>query len=348
MSSGRLHVLVVGGTFNLEGGRPSGYVAKFTQALVESMPYASVVGVNGGAYGLLEAMLLDLHSLTHLFWFADVPNDLPKLLPILHERFPALTLVTSKNNRAQKYTRSQLFDRMRAAGAECLVEFGNAPDGRVAASVLTVSQAILVDHSPDVAEAVGAVVRYLKALRELTAPLTKTGVITSDGDSHRGVNFVTQTQIPVGAHPGAFAVQRRFHTHEGIDLYGYPGEMVFAMEAGVVVAVLPFTGPAVGSPHWAPTFCVLVEGASGVLNYGELVPAEHLQAGTPVQAGEMLGSLATVLLEDKGRPMTMLHLERYVQGTTAPIVEWPLGGSQPKSLCDPTTLVVNAYRGSRD
>ncbi len=46
------------------------------------------------------------------------------------------------------------------------------------------------------------------------------------------------------------------------------------MEAGVVVGVEDFTGPAAGSPWWLPTKAVLVEGASGV-GWRQGLPADE-------------------------------------------------------------------------
>ena len=142
-------------------------------------------------------------------------------------------------------------------------------------------------------------------------PIPFNFVVTPDSFSFR--NFPDGvTGIPVAPHPGAFGVQRKFHTHEGIDLYCPSGTPVYAMESGVVVAVVPFTGPKANFPHWHDTNAVFVEDNDGVWVYGEIQDAVSLHQ--TVQAGDLLGHVIHVLRNDKGRPMSMLHLERHVQG----------------------------------
>lgn len=142
-----------------------------------------------------------------------------------------------------------------------------------------------------------------------------------------------ETALPLAPHPGAYGVTRANHVHEGIDFYVPEGTPVTAVEDGTVVAVLKFTGPAAGSPWWHDTDAVLVEGASGVVLYGEIAP--EVKEGDQVAAGRQLGRVVQVLREDKGRPMSMLHLEFHVAGTRD-CYEWPLDQPAPPSLRDPT------------
>lgn len=140
--------------------------------------------------------------------------------------------------------------------------------------------------------------------------------------------------MPCGNHVGAFGVQRKYHHHEGVDLYTAEGTPVRAVEAGTVIAVHLFTGSDAGSPWWLDTFCLMVEGPSGVVNYGEITPSVGVT--TQVKAGDILGTVKRVLKEDKGRPTSMLHLELYQPGTTEP-VEWPVDREKPpEGLWDPT------------
>ncbi len=136
--------------------------------------------------------------------------------------------------------------------------------------------------------------------------------------------------------PGRFAAIRRHDRHTGIDLYCEQGDEVFAIENGVVVAIEDFTGPKAGSRWWHDTQAVLIEGASGVICYGEIEIAVTL--GQSVTAGALIGRVKTVLIKDKGRPMNMLHLELYRHGTRE-TTWWHLGEDQPTSLLDPTCLL---------
>lgn len=153
-----------------------------------------------------------------------------------------------------------------------------------------------------------------------------------------------ETGLPLALHPGAFGVQRLNHTHEGLDLYAPHGTTVFAVEAGVVVAVKPFTGPHAGLPWWLDTWAVFVEGPSGVVVYGEVAPM--VAEGTVVAAGEALGTVSTVLAKDKGRPRAMLHLELHVTGSRiAP--EWLVHDERPAQLLDPTPFLLSCVASSR-
>lgn len=346
-TSKRMQLLMTGGVFDTQGGRPSGYFDKLARVLEAGLPGAAVRIVNGGTYEQLARELDDVRDLTHLVWFADVPNDLPKLLPLLKARHPALVLVSSKNNRKGLYDRSALLARMQAARSEFLVEFAEGADGLLEARVLTAQATVALERCSDVAQVGACLANEFYRLAALRMPLAKVAHPTRDALSFTERDFATETEIPLASHPGAFGVVRANHVHEGVDLYGQPGDTVFAMEAGVVVARRAFTGTAAGSPWWGDTECVLVEGASGVLNYGEVAPRANLEPGTRVEAGEPLGTLVTVLLKDKGRPRTMLHLERYVAGTREPVREWPLGAEQPPALRDPSALLLQAARGVR-
>jgi len=337
-----IRFLIVGGTFNAEGGRASGYINKLAAALTAELPLAKVSLVNGGTYEALADEIEAVGAVTHLAWFADVPNDYPKLLPVLKKRYPAMVLVASKNNRKGLYSRDALYARMHAARNELLVEFADGPDGRLVASVLTAGATVALESSPSVEVVASCLAKEFARFRTLVLPLAKTAYVTDDSESFVSRDFSLETEIPVAEHVGAFGKVRKNHIHEGVDLYGHAGDVVHAMEAGVVVARQPFTGVAAGSPWWGDTECVLIEGASGVLNYGEIAALESIVPGARVAAGQPIGQLVTVLLKDKGRPRTMLHLERYVAGTLAPIPEWSLNAGQPACLRDPTALLVQA------
>ena len=145
---------------------------------------------------------------------------------------------------------------------------------------------------------------------------------------------------------GRFGAVRRHDVHTGVDLYTYPGMPVLAVEDGVVVAIEKFTGPAAGSPWWNETEAVLVEGASGVVCYGEIVTPAGLKIGDSVRREDCVGGVRTVLKEDKGRPMTMLHLELYDHGTRE-TVWWRLDEPKPPNLLDPTEHLVAALEHVR-
>jgi len=144
-------------------------------------------------------------------------------------------------------------------------------------------------------------------------------------------------QMPVLPLPeeARFGAVRKHDVHTGIDLYAEAGTKVCAMEAGTVVAVVDFTGIAAESPWWLDTKAVMVEGASGVILYGEIETI--LNVGDYVFEGDTIGHILRVLKKDKGKPLAMLHLELYTHGTTVP-VWWKHEDKQPENLLDPTDL----------
>lgn len=144
--------------------------------------------------------------------------------------------------------------------------------------------------------------------------------------------------VPEVGHPGAFGTQRKFDFHTGVDLYADAGTPVTAVEPGIVVAVIAFTGPEAESPWWLPTSAVLIEGASGVVLYGEIKTA--LKVGNAVPTGGFIGHVERVLRNDKGKPTCMLHLELYKSGTTDAV--WWKSGDQPEALLDPTPFLKEA------
>lgn len=155
-----------------------------------------------------------------------------------------------------------------------------------------------------------------------------------------------ESEVPVGNHQGSFGFKRKFHTHEGVDLYAPEGSIVKAVESGVVVAILSFTGSKAGSPWWFDTKCVMIEGLSGVVNYGEIEPDAMINVNSKVMAGDVVGSIKRVLRTVKSNPPAMLHLELYKSGVREP-VEWPTNARQPENLLDPTKLLISACKNEK-
>lgn len=147
--------------------------------------------------------------------------------------------------------------------------------------------------------------------------------------------------IPIHGHPGGFATARKNHIHEGVDLYANNGDRVYAMVTGKVVAVIEhFTGPGCGMPWWNQTSALAIEDEKGVWIYGEIAVGVDIKVGQTITKGTDIGSVKQVLKEDKGRPMSMLHLERYTVGTTESVGIWELNAERPTNLLDPTPELI--------
>lgn len=177
-------------------------------------------------------------------------------------------------------------------------------------------------------------------------PLDKHYVKINRSETEFLSRYDSSTEIPVGNHPGAFGVQRKNHIHEGVDLYCEDGDEVCAMFDGQVVYIGHFTGTKAGSPWWNDTQCIMIAhlGKRFCLNYGEIAVDASLRVGDVVQQGQSLGHVVTVLRVDKGRPMSMLHLEQYTTVTKRPIPEWRIGDSRPGCLLDPTPMLLTYLR----
>lgn len=148
-----------------------------------------------------------------------------------------------------------------------------------------------------------------------------------------------QGEIPTGDHPGAFGYVRKNHIHEGIDLYASKTALVTAIASGTIISIYQFTGEAVGMPWWHDTWAIAVADQNGTWVYGEVQQPCAYKVGDTVQAGQYIAQLKQVLKVDKGRPMTMLHLERWKKHAAPHTFLWQLNQQQPEFLLDPTPLL---------
>lgn len=129
--------------------------------------------------------------------------------------------------------------------------------------------------------------------------------------------------------------------HEGVDLFAEEGDEVVSMEAGRVVAILPF--------HHG-TWAIYVQNDTGdVVVYGEVEKGSWwpygVQKGSRVMRGQKMARIG------KMRVSSMLHLEAYepVEGTEALIddirhrrLRWIQGDPPPEELLDPTHYLLAA------
>ena len=151
--------------------------------------------------------------------------------------------------------------------------------------------------------------------------------------------------MPVGDQPGAFGFRRKHDIHTGVDLYTVEGAEVFSIEDGIVVKVDIFTGPKIGMGWWNETWAVMIEGKSGVINYGEIKPS--CIVGQEIKAGEVIGVVVPVLPPDKirqdiyGHSCSMLHIEVYQHGHRE-FATWELDCPMPSGLLDPSQMLMGA------
>lgn len=120
-------VLVVGGTFDREGGRPSGLVKKISEQMQSRNDFSTTI-INGGTIEYLHSevfnMVVDYNI---VLWFANVSNDEFKLRDVKSLN-PKCILITSKRNDDNKYTFAELISRALAIKANLTVEFSKVED----------------------------------------------------------------------------------------------------------------------------------------------------------------------------------------------------------------------------
>lgn len=109
-------ILFVGGTWDLDGGKSSSIVQKFASAL------GNVELYNGGNYNDLENILEHVKDYNIVLWWANVPNDLPKVRDVKEINYKTM-LVSSKNNTYDRYTFQDLLQRSFALKSNLVIEF---------------------------------------------------------------------------------------------------------------------------------------------------------------------------------------------------------------------------------
>ena len=120
-------VLIVGGTFDNEGGRPSSLIGNLITCFHDDAVF-NITSVNGGFVGDLHNEILPaVADFDVVLWFANVPNDEDKLRDVKSIN-PKAILVTSKRNDNNKYTFAELISRALAIKANLTVEFSKQPD----------------------------------------------------------------------------------------------------------------------------------------------------------------------------------------------------------------------------
>ncbi len=121
-------VLVVGGTFDREGGRPSSMAASIIDCIRKD-PEIDVTAVNGGLVDdLCQEILPAVVDFKVVLWFANVSNDETKFRDVKAIN-PKCILVTSKRNDDNKYTFAELINRALAIKANLTIEFSKDSSG---------------------------------------------------------------------------------------------------------------------------------------------------------------------------------------------------------------------------
>ena len=119
-------LLIVGGSFDDNGGRPSSIVNKVAKGIADTGAY-KVKAYNGGHFDQIESILCYSKDFDYIIWWANIPNDKPKIRNI-KELNPKTILVTSKRNDNNKYGFAELINRALEAKANLCVQFSKVDD----------------------------------------------------------------------------------------------------------------------------------------------------------------------------------------------------------------------------
>lgn len=120
-------VLIVGGTFDNEGGKTSGLIDSLCKEV--SKEFLDIAYFNGGHVSELHNYILpSVIDYNVVMWFANVPNEEEKIRDVKAINHKAI-LITSKRNDDGKYTFAELISRALAIKANLTIEFSKDPDG---------------------------------------------------------------------------------------------------------------------------------------------------------------------------------------------------------------------------
>ena len=109
-------ILFVGGNWDLNGGKKSKIVDEFSKHLPNTTVY------NGGNYNDLNKILDSCTEYDIVIWWANVPNELPKIRNVKDINYKTM-LVSSKRNIDNKYSFQDLLQRALLLKSNLTVEF---------------------------------------------------------------------------------------------------------------------------------------------------------------------------------------------------------------------------------
>ena len=120
-------ILIIGGNWDNEGGRPSKLIAKLSDCILSSIYEVEVNTRNGGNYSKLQDILKTTTEYDYVFWFANVSNDEEKVRDVKSIN-PKCLLITSKRNDDNKYDLEELLQRALSIKANLCFEFSKIAD----------------------------------------------------------------------------------------------------------------------------------------------------------------------------------------------------------------------------
>lgn len=161
-------ILIVGGTFDDNGGKASGLISKLAEAFKGADRTITVW--NGGKFDSLNEILDSATQYNYVFWFANVDNSKEKIRDVKAVA-PHCLLVTSKRNDfvgdKKKYDLEELLQRALAIKANLCFEFCKVEDKVFNIRIFDPLGCVWYDGT-DLKKATNAAVRRLDYLASVT------------------------------------------------------------------------------------------------------------------------------------------------------------------------------------
>ena len=140
--------LIVGGTFDAAGGRPSVIVSQLHTELGDGWRM-----MNGGTLAALKECALTAVGDDHLgwlIWMPNISNDEEKILPLFLKSNPDLQLIQSKRVVEKSYTVRDIQARLQASGAKLCIMITQENDRYVFSLVDRNGQ--VLETTPDISQ----------------------------------------------------------------------------------------------------------------------------------------------------------------------------------------------------
>ena len=122
-----MKVLLVGGSWDKVGGKPSGLINKMYDELVKLYNKKNITFINGGNYDALEKIIKTAPKYDVIYWMAYVPNDLSKVRDIKKEN-PYAIVIGSKRNDNNKYSFVEILNMALLQRHNLTIEFSKKED----------------------------------------------------------------------------------------------------------------------------------------------------------------------------------------------------------------------------
>lgn len=154
-------ILIVGGTWNKNGGMPSSIIKKMASAMNVARTY------NGGSFDKLKTIIETTPNYDYIFWFANVEDNSLEKIRNVKDYAPKSLLITSKRNDNNKYTYEELLQRALNQKANLCFEFSKVADKLFNIRVFDPLGCVWYDGT-NINEAIKATLNRLNYLKSVT------------------------------------------------------------------------------------------------------------------------------------------------------------------------------------